>query len=176
MTSIETQTHHLQCASNPHHLSALREFQKTLHSTDLHSVFYLISFGVIKWIAGDHLTPADWDLRGYPVHMHTSILDALSDQAAIGWLSGIKGFLSNRWITVASLNMHSSSIALEAGTRRLRHILKSLHTLTTDLWKGRNDSLHGADASRLHSSNRQEDLEITHFYNRPEMLSVSDQH
>ena len=30
--------------------------------------------------------------------------------------------------------------------------------------------------SRQRSSNRQEDLEITHFYNRPELLSVSDQH
>ena len=176
LTKTENQVHLLRCTLNPHHQLALRELQKALHSKDLHAIFYLISFGVIKWIAGDQLAPDDWDLRGYPVHLHPSIRDALADQADIEWLSGLKGFLRNRWITVASLSMHAPASSLDVGSGRLRHILKSLHIFTTALWKGRNKSLHGQANTNQRSINRQQDLEITHFYNRPEFLSVTDQH
>ena len=175
-TSCETQRHFLQCSSNPNHSTAIRDFQKALHSRELDAVFYLISFGVLHWIAGEPLSTLDWDLRGYPKHMHSDISAALEDQAAIGWLSCIKGFFSTCWTTVARLSMHSPTIEMDAGSARLRHIINSLHLFTTLLWKGRNDSLHRQDETRLRSSNRQEDLEITHFYNRPELLSTSDQH
>ena len=108
--------------------------------------------------------------------MHSYINAALEDQAAFGWLLCIKGFFSTRWITVARLSMHSHNIEIDAGSARLCHIINSLHLLTTSLWKGRNDSLHRQDETRLRSSNRREDLDITHFYNRPELLSTSDQH
>ena len=57
-------------------------------------------------------------------------------------------------------------VSLEMGRDRIRHLLKSLTTLTTTLWKGRNEALHGDTA---HHANSPEDREIRHYYAQPEL-------
>ena len=54
--AAEDHIHLLCCGSNPVRAEAIRAFQKTLYSTDLHAIFYLISFGVLKWLSGDALS------------------------------------------------------------------------------------------------------------------------
>jgi hypothetical protein len=38
----------------------------------------------------------EWDLRGYPPHMHSTISTILHEQAHIRWFKGIEGFLSSQ--------------------------------------------------------------------------------
>ena len=110
IVSREDQTHLLRCTINPAHSTAIRAFQKSLHARDLHAVFYLISFGILHWITGEVPLSSAWDLRGYPSHMHADILIALQQQESIGWLSGLKGFLSIHWKIVAGMSMHDPSV------------------------------------------------------------------
>lgn len=178
LLGAEDQTHFLRCASNPVTAQALRDFQKTLHKKDLHAVYYLFSFGLLQWFASGAVpSPLDWDLRGYPVHMHATILDILRDQDKIGWLSGIKGFLSRHWLTLARCSMDKAGKgSLEVGRGRLRYLLKSLFTLTTAIWKGRNESLHGKSISTTTRVLCLEENEIRHYHTQPELLSHSDRH
>ena len=148
-------------------LCCWRQHASCLHSTQGYNDMYFSSKKIKL-----RCMPCMWDSVCL---QFSNIRAALEDQAALGWLSCIKGFFSTR-ITVARLSMHSPTTEMDAGLTWLRHIINSLHLFTTSLWKGRNDSLHHQDETRLRSSNRQEDLEITHFYNRPELLSTSDQH
>ena len=174
---IEDQIHLLRCPKNPLRSAALRDFQKRIHSQDLHALFYLISFGVIQWMSGSVPTVTDWDLRGYARHMHSSISTAITQQATIGWMSGIKGFLSKAWYEVAIQSMdHPTSVNPADGHRRLTLVIRAIHELTRQLWKGRNESLHkstGPCAVRITSA---ADAEIKHYHDHPEMLAPSDRH
>jgi hypothetical protein len=174
----EDQVHLLRCTSNPLLSQAISSFQKSLHSKDLHAVYYLFCFGALHWLA-DGIVPApmEWDLRGYPSYMHPTIHAILLEQEQIGWLSGLKGFLSRHWITLASLSMDSStSTNLYLGRTRLRHLLHSLYAMTTNIWKGRNDALHGAKIQQTLASTRLDNIEIRHYYTQPELLASSDRH
>lgn len=175
---VEDQPHFLQCVSNPLTAQALQDFQKTLHTKALHAVYYLFSFGVLQWfVSGVVPVPSEWDLRGCPVHMHALVLDVICDQAKIGWLSGVKGFLSRHWLTLAQQSMDTvGTLSLDVGRGRLRHLLKALFTLTTTIWKDQNERLHGESTSKLTSANRLEDIEIIHYHAQPELLSQSDRH
>jgi hypothetical protein len=71
---------------------------------------------------------------------------------------------------------HPTAIDQEKGRQRLRLVLNSLHTLTRELWQGRNNYLHRSkadDALRLISV---EDNEIKHYHLQPEMLGTGDRH
>ena len=119
----------------------------------------------------------DWDLRGYPVHMHADIHLALHQQDSIGWLSCFKGFLSKHWNVVAGLSMENpTDKSGDKPNGRLHHVVTSLHELSLALWKGRNDKVHRADAATDHQLHRHEALEIQHYYDHSEMLAVNDRH
>ena len=173
----EDQTHLLRCTLNPAHSTALQTFQKSLHARDLHAVFYLISFGILHWISGKVPLSSEWDLRGYPLHMHDDILTALRHQESIGWMSCLKGFLSTHWKIVAGMSMHVPNVnSRDTAQSRLRHVMTTLHDLSLAIWKGRNEYVHRADASTDLQLHRREDLEIQHYHDHPEMLSHSDRH
>jgi hypothetical protein len=173
----EDQCHMLQCLSNPARQDALQKFQKALHSGELHALFYLISYGVLQWFSGTVPTPSEWDLRGYPPHMIPSINEALQSQTGIGWLSGIKGFWSKDWTTIAKLSMDNPKVKNHQDcSLRLRCVLTATHELVVSLWNGRNDCLqrHQQDAIPLRQSS--EEVEIRHYYGNPGMLAASDRH
>ena len=171
----EDRTHFLQCPHNPSYDTVLREFQISLHSRNLHAIFYLMSFGILHWMAGEVPPSTAWDLRGYPPHMHADILTALHPQDSIGWLSCFKGFLSSHSTVVAGLLIEDPTVkSRDKSNGRLRHVMTSLHKLSLAIWKGRNNSVHRADTSTDQQLHRHEDLEIQHYHNHPEMLSVSD--
>ena len=92
LTASESQVHHLRCTSNPSHSDAIKAFQKQLFSKELHAVFYLLAFGIIKWLSGSVPPVSEWDLRGYDSYMLETIRDTLQQQERIGWLSCIKVF------------------------------------------------------------------------------------
>ena len=102
---VEDQPHFLRCVSNPLTTQALQDIQKALHTKALHAVYYLFSIGVLQWFSSGFVpAPSEWDLRGYLVHMYVLVLEVLSDQAKIGWLSGVQGFhqpsLANIGLTI----------------------------------------------------------------------------
>ena len=177
LQTTEDQIHLLRCLENPLRPAALRAFQKRLHSQDLHALFYLISFGVLHWMSGSVPIATAWDLRGYARHMHPSISIAINQQATIGWLSGIKGFLSTAWYDVAIQSMdHPTSVHPADGHRRLTLVIQALHELTQQLWKGRNESLHKSTEHRAVKLASAADAELKHYHDHPEMLAPSDRH
>ena len=175
--AAEDQIHLLRCGSNPVRAEAIQAFQKALHSKDLHAIFYLISFGVLKWLSGDVLSFADWDLRGYPPHMLPVITSAINSQSSIGWLSAIKGFLSSDWTTLAKMSMDDPSVTTHrAWQSRKILLMRSLSDLSEQLWKGRNEVLHRNDEREAQRHQSAEEVEIRHYHEKPELLSVSDRH
>ena len=173
----EDQIHFLCCSANPSQSGALNEFQKKMHWKDLHAIFYLLSFGIQFWFQGQVPSAELWDLRGYPSHMHSGIIDALQDQAQIGWLACLKGFLSLQWSKVASMSMtDADALHSDAGARRLCHILIFFHDLTKAIWLGRNECMHKVSNRETLRLTRVEDLEIQHYYEQPELHSSDDRH
>ena len=73
-------------------------------------------FGILHWTTtGAVPLSTEWDLRGYPVHIHADILLAFHQQESIGWLSCFKGFLSTHWTAKLSrsrrlTDLHSQSL------------------------------------------------------------------
>jgi hypothetical protein len=175
--ACEDQIHFLRCPRNPSHSSALLEFKQSMHSLDLHAIFYLVSSGIQSWFRGSVPSVALWDRRGYPSYMRSDILEALTDQAQIGWFSCLKGFLSAKWTQVATLSMTDGhTFHFDTGTRRLRLVMTSLHALSKALWKGRNDCMHQMSNRETLRLTRVEDLEIQHYYAQPELLAPEDRH
>ena len=106
--------------------------------------------------------------------MHSLILDILVEQTVIGWLPGIKGFLSSKWLNLAQLSTDPTiNVSLDVGRDRICHLPKSWSRLTTTIWKGRNEVLHGTSISH---SNNPLDCEIRHYHSKPELLALSDRH
>ena len=119
----------------------------------------------------------DWDLRPYPSHFHSAIQTVLAQQHHIGWLSCLKGFLGKAWSDLS--NLHATRASLKdhtSGRNRLRMVMSALHTLSCDLWKGRNDYLHRKSALDAATLRNAEDEEITQLHSQKESLGPSDHH
>jgi hypothetical protein len=68
---------------------------------------------------------------------------------------------------------NASNLSLDVGRNRLQYLL---FTLTTTIWKGRNERLHEGSISKTNSVNRLEDNKIRHYHTQPELLLHSDRH
>ena len=71
---------------------------------------------------------------------------------------------------------NASTLSLDVGRDRLRYLLKSMFALTTTIWRGRNERLHGDSISKANSANRLEDNEIRYYHTQPELLLTTDRH
>ena len=110
--------------------------------------------------------------------MLSVITSAINSQSGIGWLSAIKGFLSSDWTTtLAKMSMDDPSVtAHRAWQSRKTLLMRSLYDLSEQLWKGRNEVLQRNDEREVQRHQSAEAVEIRHYYEKPELLSVSDRH
>ena len=173
----EDQVHFLRCTFNPSRSGVLLDFVTSMRSSDSHAVSHVIMIGISKWLADDEIPLDQWDLSIYPPHMRSNLHTAIKDQTHIGWLSCLKGFLCLAWSQVSNQSMVDATITNSAaGPGRLRIIMQSLRILSHGLWLGRNDSMHNLENCESMKLTRVEDIEIKHYYDRPEMLNPGDRH
>jgi hypothetical protein len=62
------------------------------------------------------------------------------------------------------------------GDRCIHLVLKSIHTLTSELWNARNSTLHESTKPTLTSIRSTEEAEIRYFHCRPQLLHFDDRY
>jgi hypothetical protein len=185
---IETQQHLLQCRRNPARVKAINSITSATKKSEGKNKFFLVIGDFItQWLSNPEQPPSlthriNPFLRHetYPPEYVTLINTALTEQADIGWLNMFRGFLTDKWHQLASsyfsLEDGSTEIINRGdGANRVYRVIKLLYNLTTDLWLGRNEVLHGI--AKDHEIKRVSalDSEITKFHSEPDLVLIDDQ-
>ena len=91
----ETMSHFLTCKNhNVSSMTSLQSLKTDLCGKDGHPVCHLLYSGLHHFYSQQD-GPYNPNLKAFPVHVHTTVRDALDSQAQIGWLQATKGFLSS---------------------------------------------------------------------------------
>jgi ribonuclease HI len=172
----ETMSHFLTCNHNVSWTASLQSLKTDICGKDGHPVCHILYSGLHHFYS-KQAGPYNPHLEAFPVHLHTTIRDALDSQAQIGWCQATKGFLSSRWRDLAAMAMFQSGVRDETkGNIRLRNIVNGIYEHSLRLWKARNEMLHNktdGDLLRVRSS---ETAEIISIYAKPELLRFSDRY
>jgi hypothetical protein len=75
-------------------MRAIQEFRQALSANDPAPVYILIKEGVTAWLQGE-----EWSSKvtQFPLLLRDCLKKALQDQAQIGWMQALKGYLSIEW-------------------------------------------------------------------------------
>ena len=99
-------------------------------------------------------------------------------------MNATKGFLAKKsWYTVACTQIQVPSpdggvinTQRDDGHQRTYKLVCAFYTLTTSIWKGRNDKLHRRDHELVAIQRTVVDAEIARVHRTPENLPALDQH
>ena len=173
----ETQFHHLQCTANTERQAIFSVFKRSICTSDIHPVRYILSAGILHWLSTPD-EPFRPSTSEFPSHHHDILLLAIEEQNHIGWHKAVLGYLGKTWQRAASLHMYNSEKGHDTthGNNVILQILKALYAVTRSLWLSRNSSLHDAkdDVSRQIQS--ADSAEIRHYHAKPHLLPTGDQH
>ena len=115
----------------------------------------------------------------YPSEYIDIINSALADQSEIGWMNMFRGYLSKRWHQLASSYFGpdddpNTIVHRNDGANRVHRVMKTIHTLTTDIWTGRNEALHGANRDSELKRLSIIDSEITKLHSEAHLVLNDD--
>ena len=139
-----------------------------------------------QWLARPETTPSLANrlnpfLRHelYPREYVALINSALAAQSAIGWLNMFRGYLTKKWYQLASSHFGPDDepdtiIHRNDGANRVHRVLQIIHTLTTDIWLGRNEVLHRGDKAQETRRLSAIDSEITKFHSEADLVLTDD--
>jgi hypothetical protein len=182
----ETQFHLVHCTDNPARVKAVLDLRKACRKSD--GTRFLQVFGDIleQWLANPEQTPSlDHRLNPFlrhecfPISYIHLVNEALQEQGKIGWLNMLRGFLSIKWRQLASTYIIDATEGQDIenrndGSNRVHRALKVMHTLTNELWTGRNGALHGAKQEQDKHRLSLIDLEITKFHSEADLVLTDD--
>ena len=185
-TEVETQTHMLHCSANPRRRQTLIDFTKKCKRRDANWFLPIFADLIGQWMADSTKTPTfdkcrDTFLRHdiIPIAYSSLVQQAIIDQTMIGWIHAVRGFLSKSWLQLASSSFRTNSDHVSHqhdGLNRLQQVLKALHFLSTEIWAGRNDILHGHKQNDVMMKQTLVDAAITRYHSEPELLLHDDSH
>jgi hypothetical protein len=185
-TELETQTHMLHCLANPRRKKTLIEFLKKCKRRDANWFLPIIADLIGQWMADSTSIPtfdkcSDTFLRHniIPTAYSTLVQQAILDQTTIGWIHAVRGFLSKSWLQLASSSLHRDSDHVSHrndGGNSLQLVLKALHFLSTEIWAGRNDILHGHKQTAVTLQQTLVDAAITRYHSESDLLLHDDSH
>jgi hypothetical protein len=137
----------LKCKKNPMQMRAIQEFRQALSANDPAPVHILIREGVTAWLQGENWSS---EVSQFPLLLRDCLNKALQDQAQIGWMQTLKGYLSIEWQhSAAKETSASEEYQGGRGIRQVRTVQRALHKLTQTLWKSRHQILHGSAEMEL---------------------------
>ena len=172
----ETTDHFLRCDANPAYGKGIQELRSVLQIAPNHPVFRILFAGVKHWLSNkdDVFTP---DIRGYLTHLLPLIELAIQSQARIGWYQVIKGFLSDKWRELTSMDLFKvSKKDDQLGAYRMIQLVKKLYAFNSSMWKSCNKILHSTDSQTMAEIRSTENAEIRHYFQHPGLLAFNDQH
>jgi hypothetical protein len=169
----DTIPHLLQCCSNPEFNSSLENLREDICKSETHPVRHLIYAGIWHFSSQPDtlLTP---DLESYPTHLRPLISEALASQSEIGWYQATKGFLSKKWLELASQSMFQIGLLDDnKGLTCMKSIMRAIHDHSIRIWKSRNQVLHSKDDEELDRIRSVVTAEITLLHGQPEFMCTS---
>ena len=172
----ETPDHFLRCGANPVHGKGIRELRSILQIAPNHPVYRILFAGVKHWLSNkdEAFTP---DIKGYPKHLLPFIEIAIQSQARIGWYPALKGFLSDKWQDLASMDLFNvTKMDDQLGAYRMMQLVKKLYVVNSSMWKSRNEILHSNDSQTMAEIRSTETAEIRHYFQNPRLLAFNDRH
>ena len=94
-----------------------------------------------------------------------------------GWYQVLKGFLSERWRELASMDLFSvSKMDDQLGAYRMIQMVKMLYAFNASMWKSRNEILHSTDSQSMAEIRSTENAEIRYLFTNPDLLAFNDRH
>lgn len=170
----ETNDHVLQCVENPGRIKALQRLRQAFDSAGLLPGVKVLKDMVMGWL---NSTPREVDMDEFPT-LHITVLDmAMRQQTQIGWPAALRGFLSVHWNYAFSMQMGANEEVIPAkGDQITRKILRAFHNFSIEVWKDRNQKLHGETSNGVRELRCPDLIEITHLHSHPEMVSAGDRH
>ena len=142
-----------------------------------HPVFRILFAGVKHWLSNQEGDVFTQDIRGYPTHLLSLIETVIRSQARIGWYPVLKGFLSEKWRDLASMDLlHASKKDDQLGAYRMMQLVKMLYAFNSSMWKSRNEILHSTDPQTMADIRSTENAEIRHNFQNPGLLAFNDRH
>ena len=149
-------------------------FRKSMSPDDPNPVFHILKEGVVHWLHGEEYFP---DMSIFPIKLRDIISQSLSEQNAIGWDQGLRGYLSRTWRVLASDSVFDNVPIQESkGKYTIRNILKAMYELTKKLWLQRCNKLHEADGEAALAVTAEEKAELRALYEHPELVPAGDRH
>ena len=181
----ETQFHMLHCPQNPSRAKAIKALRTACRKSDGNRFSQVIGDILEQWLSNPDQTPSLKNrlnpfLRHefYPKEYIDLINCAISQQADIGWHDMLRGFLSVKWHQLASSHFSSEDgseiINRNDGANRVHRILRCIHTFANDIWKGRNEILHGNEKEKETRRLSAIDMEIRKLHDDVESVMTND--
>ena len=181
----ETQFHMLHCTQNPSRAKAIKALRTACRKSDGNRFSQVIGDILEQWLSNPDQTPSLKNrlnpfLRHevYPKEYIDLINCAISQQEDIGWHDMLRGFLSVKWHQLASSHFSSDEgseiINRNDGANRVHRILRCIHTFTNDIWKGRNEILHGNEKENETRRLSAIDMEIRKLHDDVESVMTND--
>ena len=112
-----------------------------------------------------------------PLDYTSLVREAIIDQTSIGWIHAMRGFLSQKWVTLAGTYCNAPNAAITTrfdGGFRIQRSLKAWDRLTTDLWCGRNEALHDTKEAMGQNLKALVDVEISKLHCDSDALLSAD--
>ena len=136
----------------------------------------LVEEGVEHWFehSNNNYMP---DLSRYPPHLRTTLESAAKLQENIGLHNALRGFLSNEWFKLASMDMKKTKeISESRGNSRIQKALHILYEFTTVTWEHRNEMLHTTTENETLAVLIQsvDAGAIKHYHRKPHLLRFDD--
>ena len=110
--------------------------------------------------------------KDFSPELQDMIYRTLEDQTRIGWDNALKGILAQGWTQIAKYGNQP----IQEATRRIQDALKRLYNRNMNMWKGRNESLHGASETELTRIYTMDSAAIRYYHSRPHLLAACDRH
>jgi hypothetical protein len=183
-TQVEMQTHMLHCLENRRRKQILIAFNKKCKRLDGNWFLPIIADLIGKWLADSTLIPTFDECRDtflrhkiVPLAYSALVQQAILEQTTIGWIYAVRGFLSKSWHTLASSSLHcdcKQASRQQDGGNRLQQALTALHFLSTELWLGRNEAVHGHKQHSILCQQTLVDAAITRYHCEPDLLVLHD--
>jgi hypothetical protein len=152
---METQQHMVLCELNPKRTEAFMDLSNGGSVYKEHHNFTMAMTDCIEqWICDPTKSPSSENSVNptihdrkeplLPRHMETILNEAIQEQNKLGWMNLLRGYISNKWIILASSHMMNDDALLQKseGRRRLGVILQRIQLFVNKMWIGRNEMLH----------------------------------
>jgi hypothetical protein len=172
---LETTSHLLQCRENPSRESCLQSLRTSLKFNTFNPALQVFSTRIFAWLNDEEMNEVDLD--EYPTKFRLGLQQALTDQADIGWDFALKGYLSIEWRYLFTLGIGDAETFPDViGMQRFRAVVQSLNAFAMNIWKSRNQVLHGISTASGYLLRQEELAEIRDMYLQQEGLLASDRH